>query len=165
MGKKGHEQGIVQEFPLFHQPFVGIDQKRYLGDGEEADAEGKDYVQQGKVRLENLVDVADKKIHVFEIAEETDVYRNTEDEKGPVGNGLFFQGIIIDDQAGDCVIKQDRTKDQRQIADIPPAVVKERSKQKPGIGTNGQSPLVQDKINYQGHRQKEKNKFVRIKQH
>jgi hypothetical protein len=165
VGKEGHEKGVVQKFPLFHQPLIGIDKKRYLGNSKKAYAEGKDYVQKGKVRLESLIDVTDKKIHVFEIAEENNVYRDPENKQCPVGNNLFLQGVIIDDQAGDCVIKQDRTQDQRQIADIPPSVIKERREQKPGVGADGQSLFVQDKVNYQGHRQKEKNKCVRIKQH
>src|SRR5512136_100846 len=52
MGKESNEHRVVQKLPLFDQPFVTVDQKGDLGDGEKADADGEHDVQKRQIRLE-----------------------------------------------------------------------------------------------------------------
>jgi hypothetical protein len=160
MGKKSDEQGIIEEFSFLDKALVGVYEKGDLGDGEKADSQWQHDMQQRDVETECQVDILEEEIHVFEITKEQDIHNESEDQDGTFRNESFLLGIQVYHQTSDGVVKQNRTENERQVVNFPPAVKKQRGKEQPGIRGNRQSDSIQQKEHHQRNRKEKENKYI-----
>jgi len=70
------EQQVMDEVDFPCDAAIDIDEKSNLGKGEEGNAQRQDDIQRRNVATEELVGGTDKKVGVFEIAEQNQVDRN-----------------------------------------------------------------------------------------
>jgi hypothetical protein len=137
-----------------------IYQKGNLGERKKADAQRQRQVQQRHRVVAQQIDIADKKIGVFVIAQQCQIASNSSCQ-----NDARLGAIGMSQPARHPVVEQHGAADQPQVGHAPPAVEKQRGKHEPQLSRHGPNPAAQEKVDNHGQRQEKQQVFKRIEQH
>ena len=88
-------------------------------------------MKQSDIRIKEAVDIVDKKISIFEIAQQTDIKKYAKSKHYSAIDP--YPGVCLGQGRTDCIVEEHRYEDQRQVEDIPPAVEKERTEDQPAF--------------------------------
>ena len=116
-------------------------------------------MMQRDMRTKDSIEIIDKKIHIFEIAQQAQIknYSKYEDK-------LSRQETITSRQIHpNNMIAKQREQNQWKINHIPIGVKTQTSNDEKNLSANNPSPIQKTKITNKNYGQKYENKLIRIK--
>src|SRR6267142_3595092 len=120
--EKQHEQPVVAQRERGDAPGVNVDQKRDLLKRDERDSQRKNYLSQGQIRAEHIVDRTPEEVAVLEVSEKRDIENDAHDEHRQrslaptLTSGQPLQGPRQDE------VDQDGRRNEQYIERPPPGV-------------------------------------------
>ena len=158
--KIGNIGSILQEAVVTRLPPVGVNHIGYLLEGKEADAQGQHNVLQWDLSREQNVDVADKKVEIFVVEQDSEIHQQ--------GCRQFRLPCPLPvrhpHQSGNAVIEQDGRDNNRQIAGVKVAVKPQGHSQQKRHRQRIPVKAVQSKVANQAKGQEQKDKNIGIKE-
>ena len=164
MGKETHEQAVVDERQFARPPAIRIDQKGDLGKREKTDAQRQDHPRQQPVRAQQCVGIRDKKVGIFEVAQQRQIGDDAECEPGLMRTRPGRCRPPLQCPA-DCEVEQDAAQQQGQEPPVPVRVKETRRGEQPRQPGAPRLPAVERVVNQARRRQKGEQERVGIEQH
>ena len=160
LGKVGNKGGILQELVLLHLAPVGVHDVAELLEGEEADAQGKQDIVQGKIRVGETVHIHQEKVEILVVEQDAQIEDDCQDHFG------FFQLRILGTthEPGKQVIEDDGAQNDEQVAGVKVAVEPQGHDQKPGLTQIVFFEMVQSEIADHAQREEQQKKDIGIEQ-
>ena len=140
-------------------PSAGIDQVGHLLEGKEADAQGQRQIQIIKITAGQRVDVLQKKIKIFKIAQQCNIRNDANDNDHPSASRQTLQ------QPAGQIVYQDAGEDHEYICNFVVAIEDQRGNHQRNLCSPVLFQPVQAEIYQQDSRQEAQYKDIGIKKH
>lgn len=141
--EKNNEQCIVKEILPGHFTVRRIGEKTDLLKSEETDTQWHQHMQQRKVRVEQQIDVFQKKVKIFVVAENSHISGYTQKQK----KTWTFSGC---EQQVNHVVKQDTRQDNEKVGKVEVRIKPQRHSHQKEFGKTRFSEMIQEKISCKG---------------
>ena len=139
LGKKGNEKRVVKKGAVFHLAAVGIHHEANLLEGEKADSQRKQNPLQHEGGSKDRVHVFHKKVIIFEIEQDRQIARHTQNHHRPAPSGTFFLHKLHPSE--NRIVEQNAACHDQQIAGIEITVKPQRKACQPQSGRHAFSPV------------------------
>ena len=141
--EKNDKQRIIQEIFPGRLPACRVGEKTDLLKSEETDTQWHQHMQQRKVRVEQQIDVFQKKVKIFVVAENSHISGYTQKRK----KTWTFSGC---EQQVNHVVKQDTRQDNEKVGKVEVRIKPQRHSHQKEFGKTRFSEMIQEKISCKG---------------
>ena len=155
----GNVGGVLEKAVVSRLPTVGIDDIGHLLEGKKADAQGQHNMLQRELRRKQGVDVANKKVEIFEIKQNPEVY-----QQGQCQHSLPGRPRKSAHDPGHAEIQHDGGNNDQQVAGVKVAVKPQGHAQQKRHRQRVPPEMVQPKVPYQTQGQKQQDENIGIKE-
>lgn len=149
--EKCYEKSIVYKVILFSLPAEAINKKCNLRKSIKTYTERKNDIFECKFNSGKVIYIFDEEVCVFIITKECKVYRYGNGEKHFPRNAKPDPLSEGRNCSPNHEVEEDRTKEQRQIADIPVSIKKQTACYKPALPCGYEPAVVEEKIAKKRH--------------